>query len=254
MKRLLKTAALFMTVAAIAGCQPVADTDAGVQGVGTEETVAEESSVLTLDNITDEQLAELTGFDADFKAYFEKGPTRVTFLKRENEALKPLGDIAIYTNAQADSTALYIYETDGAVEDARLDEFTGSVSTEGVEYDCMFYSFGSMMEKQPSESALSYTKEDRQAFEETLVTEFEDKALYELQDYLGVYVPLYRYEIKDSTLKLDTYMIVSPVGYTASTDVNVIYDETGAILSIYMGDSYGPEKIDPFERLYEAAE
>ncbi len=48
---------------------------------------------------------------------------------------------------------------------------------------------------------------------------------------------------------MNTYTIVSEVGLTASTDVNVIYDTEGSIIDLYLDPSYGPDKKNPFEVL-----
>lgn len=150
-----------------------------------------------------------------------------------------------------DSTALYIIEENGSIKNAKLDEFNGSISTEGFDFDYMFYSFSNMREKQPTEESLEYTNDSRDAFESELKKDYEGQPLYTLHEKLGIYVPVYKYEKANSDLKLNTYTIVSEVGYTASTDVNVVYDSEGTIKFLYLDDSYGPGKFDPLKTLAE---
>lgn len=237
----------------MAGCTPNEDVSAESEVTAPiEQTESEKTAeAITAANITDEQLAEMTGFEADFKSYLEKGPSRIVFLKEQEGEMKITSTLLIYSGSGEDSTALYLYEKDGSIVDAKLDEFVGSVSTEGFEFDFMFYSFGNMMEKQPTEEGLGYTSEEREAFETELKETYEGQPLYKLHEKLGVYVPVYRYEKAESDLKLNTYTIVSEVGYTASTDVNVVYDSEGAIKLLYLDDSYGPGKVDPLGMLAE---
>ena len=256
--KILILAAVSITVLALAGCAPQSEVDeqSAVEETkpGVEETAPVEDAVtdvVTLENITDEQLAEMTGFDVDFKAYMENGPSRIVFLKDHDGEMKMTSTLSIYSGSAEDSTALYIFEEGDAVVSAKLDEFVGSINSEGYDFDFLFYSFGSMMEKQPSEESLGYTREERAAFESDLKETYEGQPLYTLHEKLGVYVPVYRYEKAGSELKLNTYTIVSEVGYTASTDVNVVYNSEGTIKLLYLDDSYGPGKVDPIKILAE---
>lgn len=247
MNKLYKGLVISMAVLALAGCSPQEQADQGADtGAQTEVT---ENQVLTIENITDEKLAEMTGFDAEFRAYLENGPTQIMFLKDDGGEMKSTGSISIFSGGGEDSTALYVYEEAGTVTGAKLDEFVGSISTEGMDYDFMFYRFANMMEKQPTEAALGYTSDSRESFETDMRKAYIGQPLYTLHEKLGVYVPVYRYEKSDSAVKLNTYTIVSEIGYTASTDVNVIYDEEGTILNLYLDDTYGPGKQDPLNML-----
>lgn len=228
----------------------------GQSAVDTPSAVsAEEADILTIDNMTDTELAELTGLDADFNSFLESQQTKVSFLKKDDLGqYEPMNSIVIFSGAGEDSTALYVYEEDGAVSSARLDEFSGVVSTEGVEYDCMFYHFRGMTQKQPKATAVVPEGMERDVLEAQLVDTFVGRPLYELQAYLDVYVPVYRYEMEITSSKLDTYMLVNPDEVKNSTDVNVIYDESGTVLALYLDDSYGTNQMDPFYQLEAAQE
>jgi hypothetical protein len=217
-----------------------------VESEAVEEIMEEK---ITLENLTEEQLRAFTGLDADHTAFLEESATYIHFLKSTDEGIENKGTIIVFQGSYKDSTALYIYDIEGEVVDARLDEFNGSIAPGWVEADYLFYSFSDMMEKQPSEESLDYDGEKRGEYETMLRESFEGQPLYKLHEKLNIYVPVYRYESLSQPKFLDTYMIVSEVGYTASTDVNVIYDRDGIIKRIYLDDSYGPGKQDLLKEL-----
>ena len=255
MKKIYKALIIGLAVLAFVGCNasdlstnestPVASEETSDQTLEKDQ----EKTQLTLDTITDEQLAELTGFETDFEAYMESEPSRVVFLKDVDGNFEGVSNMLIYRGSEEDSTSLYIQEENGIVVSAKLDEFNGSINVEGQNCDFVFYNFGNMLDKQPKEADVSYLADERESFEKNLKDEFIDSPLYSLHEKLGVYVPVYRYEMVGTDFKLNTYTIVSEVGYTASTDVNVIYDGEGNIKSLYMDDSYGPGKEDPLSVL-----
>ncbi len=236
----------------LSACAPSQDAVLDGQNVAdTPKTIsAQDADILTIDNITDTELAELTGLDADFSSFLESQQTKVSFLKRDDLGeYQPMNSIVIFSGAGEDSTALYVYEEDGAVSSARLDEFSGVVSTEGMEYDCMFYHFRGMTQKQPKVTAFMQEGMERAALEAQLFETFVGRPLYELQAYFDVYVPVYRYEMESTSSKLDTYMLLNPDEAKSSTDVNVIYDSSGTVVSLYLDDSYGTKQMDPFYQL-----
>ncbi|MCT4619916.1 MAG: hypothetical protein N4A62_11080 [Marinisporobacter sp.] len=193
-----------------------------------------------------ELLKEFTKMDADYKAYLEKEILRAIFLD-ENNNLTDATNIYTLPNAE-DSTALYLYMKKDKVINGKLDEFNGMVNTEGYEYDTLVYDYGSNMEKQAKESDFPYDLvEKREDAQKELKDQFEGKSLNELQDFLKVYTPLYKYMRKDTDKTLETYMIISEVGYTASSTINVIV-KNGKITKLYIDDSYQPEN-DPVSML-----
>lgn len=255
MKKMYRSLIIGLAVLSLAGCAPSSQAPAEQnveieKGSQAGENLASgEVSAITLDTITDAQLAELTGFEVDFKAFMDNEPSRIVFLKDVDGTTEAVSNMLIYKGVGEDSTSLYIQEENGEVISAKLDEFNGSVNTEGQSCDFVFYSFANMLGKQPKEEALGYNAEKRDAFESDLIDNYKGQPLYTLHEKLGVYVPVYRYEMVDTELKLNTYTIVSEIGYTASTDVNVIYDAEGTIQGLYMDDSYGPGKLDPLKVL-----
>jgi len=254
MKKIYKNLILALAVLSLVGCSqtPTSQGDQEALVESEKDQVASENiqeNKVTLDTITDEQLAELTGFDVDFKSYMTSEPSRIVFLRDVDGQTEAVSNMLIYRGAGEDSTSLYIHEEDGAVVSAKLDEFNGSVNVESQSCDFVFYSFGNMMEKQPTEAALDYKSEERETFESNMIETYKTQPLYKLHEKLGVYVPVYRYEMVGTNFKLNTYTIVSEVGYTASTDVNVIYDAEGIIQDLYLDDSYGPGKKDPLQVL-----
>ena len=219
---------------------------------GTEEKADEQgegTGITTLEKLSDKELAQMTGFDTDFETYRESLPTRVGFMKKVDGDFRSQSNVLVYTGRAEDSTALYVYEEDGNVVGAKLDEFAGSVNTDMVDHDYVFYNYGGMLEKQPSAESLNFDGDTADAFEASLKETFVGQPLYKLNEALDVYVPVYKYVKSQSKLSLNTYTIVSELGYTASTDINVIYDEEGNILDLYLDPSYGPEKKNPFEVL-----
>lgn len=243
---------------ALAGCGPQTDEASSQDGqtpVAQEQADGQEdgqnsgAGMTTLEKLSDEDLAEMTGFDTDFETYRDSQPTRVGFMKKVDGDFKSESNVLVYTGSAEDSTALYVYEEEGSVVGAKLDEFAGSVNTDAVDHDYVFYNYAGMLEKQPTAESVNFSEESASDFEASLKESFVGEPLYKLNEKLDVYVPVYKYVKNESNISLNTYTIVSEVGYTASTDVNVIYDEEGNILDLYLDPSYGPEKKNPFEVL-----
>ncbi len=249
---LIKNMVIGTLVISLAGCVQSVETpktDVPNGGTNTKVEAPLEVTQLTAETITDEELAAFTGFEAEYQNYLNNNATKVHFLTEENSEIRLEGSISIYSGTDEDSTSLYLFESEGTVIDAKLDEFSGSVSSEIMDADYLYYSFSNMMEKQPTEVDMNFKKENAEAFELELQTAFVGQPLYKLHEKLGVYVPVHRYEKVDENIKLNTYMLVSEVGYTASTDINVVYDNEGTISKIYLDDSYGPGKLDPLKIL-----
>ncbi|HAJ95567.1 MAG TPA: hypothetical protein DCP02_04955 [Actinobacteria bacterium] len=259
MNRFFKVIIIGIAMLVLAGCSTrtpventkIQDNDTETEAVESEATEEITEDKITLENLTEEQLKAFTGLDADYAEFLEESAIHIHFLKSADEGVEIKGTVIVFQGSGKDSTALYIYDIEGEVIDARLDEFNGSIAPGWVEADYLFYSFSSMMEKQPSEESLDYDGEKRSEYEAMLRESFEGQPLYRLHEKLNIYVPVYRYESLSSPELLDTYMIVSEVGYTASTDVNVIYDIDGTIKRIYLDDSYGPGKQDPLKELQD---
>jgi len=251
MSKFFKGIILGTVILALAGCgvQQAEEQSTVENTTESSENVEVEDEKITLQNITPEQLQNFTGFEADYKAYMEGNSTSIRYLKNADDEYIYEKTIYVYPSTGEDSSALYIYESSGEIIDAKIDEFVGSISTEGEDADYVFYTYSSMLEKQPTEESLGYNGEQRLAFETDLKDNFIGQPLYKLHEKLEIYVPVYSYEKIGETKKLNTYMIVSEVGYTASTDVNVIYNEEGTILDIYLDDTYGPGKKDPLKVL-----
>ena len=257
MNRFSKVMIAGTVILALTGCS----VQATVKNTEIQETITETEAVesesaeeimedrITLENLTEDQLKALAELDADYAAFLEKGAIHIHFLKSTDAESEIKGSIHVFPGPGKDSTALYVYDIEGEVVDARLGEFNGSIAPDWMEADYLFYSFSNMLEKQPSEEDLDYDGEKRDEYEAMLKESFEGQPLYELHKKLNIYVPVYRYEALSSTKHLDIYMIVSKVGYTASTDVNVIYDRDGAIKRNYLDDSFGPGKRDPLKEL-----
>lgn len=239
---------------ALGGCgsqtdkAPSPDGDTPVTEEGSQDQ-DQEKDVTTLEQLSDEDLAEMTGFDTDFESYRESQPTRIGFMKKVDGNFKSERNILVYTGSAEDATALYVYEEEGTVVGAKLDEFAGSINTDRVDHDYVFYNYGGMLENQPSAESLEFSAETASDFESSLKEAFIGQPLYKLNEKLDVYVPVYKYVKNESKLSLNTYTIVSEVGLTASTDVNVIYDTEGSIIDLYLDPSYGPDKKNPFEVL-----
>lgn len=234
-------AAAALLALALAGCAPLGDRVTGGEhnpdtGLETEATVEQTLA---------DKIAGLTGVEADYEGYLNQTPTVITLLK-ESGGMKVVDrTIAVYPSPNEDSTALYVYSKNDEVTAAKLDEFSGTIGQDNLDADYIFYQYAGMLVKQPSDQSLEFDKDHQEEFEEDLRSEVMGEELYKLHEKLGVYVPVYRYEVIGSQLKLDTYTMVSEVGYTASTDVNVIYGPDGKILALYLDDSYGPGKQDP---------
>ncbi len=72
---------------ALGGCgsqtdkAPSPDGDTPVTEDGSQDQ-DQEKDVTTLEQLSDEDLAEMTGFDTDFESYRESQPTRIGFMKK----------------------------------------------------------------------------------------------------------------------------------------------------------------------------
>ncbi|QZY55889.1 hypothetical protein [Crassaminicella profunda] len=241
--------AVMITTVACTG--DVKDTASSTQVESTKEdenTQAEEIGY-NFDKIykNPEILKEFTKMDADYKAYLENEPVRAMFLD-ENTNLTDETDVYILKESE-DPTALYLYIKEDKVINAKLDAFNGEVNTEGYDYDTLVYNYNHM-EKQTKEVDFPYDLEEkREDTQKELKEKFEGKSLKELQDVLKVYTPLYRYMRKDTDKILETYMIISEAGYTASSTINVVVKD-GKIEKLYIDDSYQPSN-DPVGLLKE---
>lgn len=257
MNRFSKVMIIGTVILALTGCSVQTTVkNVEIQDNITETEVIESEAAeeimedqITLENLTEDQLKALTELDADYAAFLEKSAIHIHFLKSTDAEIEIKGSIHVFPGPGKDSTALYVYDIEGEVVDARLGEFNGSIAPGWMEADYLFYCFSSMLEKQPSEEDLDYDSEKRDEYETILRESFEGQPLYKLHEKLNIYVPVYRYESLSSTKHLDVYIIVSKVGYTASTGINVIYGRDAIIKRIYLDDSYGPGKRDPLKEL-----
>lgn len=193
-----------------------------------------------------EILKEFTNMDADYKEYLKSSPFRALFLDKDKSITD---EIDVYTLPEMkDSTALYIYQKNNKVINARLDEFNGDINIEGYDYDTLLYNYDNNIENQMKEADFPYdllNKKD--SAQKELKAKFEGKSLNELNEYLKVYTPVQRYIIKDTDKTLEVYTIVSEVGYTASNTINVIIKDN-TIEKLYIDESYRPSN-DPIDML-----
>ncbi|QXM05365.1 hypothetical protein [Crassaminicella indica] len=198
-----------------------------------------------------EILKEFTKMDADYAAYLKSNPFSVLFL---DEKMNITDETDVYSLPEKeDSTALYLYIKNDKVINAKLDAFNGEINTEGYTYDTLFYDYSNNMEKQAKEKDFPYDLENnKDDAEKELKAKFEGKGIDELQDFLKVYTPLRKYARKDTDKTLESYMIISEIGYTASKTINVIVKDN-KIEKLYIDESYRPDN-DPIEMLKAVTE
>lgn len=213
----------------------------------TEET-SENNVVYEFHEIYEkpELLKEFTDMDANYEDYLKSRPLRALFLDEDDNIAN---EIDVYTLPEAeDSTALYIYQENKKVVNAKLDAFNGEINTEEYDYDTLLYNYDNNIENQMKEADFSYDllKEAEEA-EKELKEKFEEKDLNEFNKFLDVYTPVQKYLRKDTDKTLEVYAIVSEAGYTASNTINLVVKDN-KIEKLYV-DQISKPINDPFKIL-----
>lgn len=244
--------ALILSMALItASCNDkanVKEETAKIENVVTESALEENATKagITMDDLYRDSnvLKKYIDSDLDFeKILAQDNGVSIYYVNEAATENQQYKTIQVFPISEDDSTHLYLYFADDILESAKLDEYSGEVDHSWGNADYAIMHYGGNLSKQASQDSFKFNYDDYASIEKELKEKFLNKELSKFNEYLKVYVPATKMKNIKSEKTLEVYVLVSEIGYTASTTINIALEDD-KIVDIHV-DDIGNRNFDP---------